>query len=354
MMESRALVTIALTVLAGWLVYQLAPILTPFLLGALLAYIFNPLVSRIAALRLPRVLAVVIVFALIVLVVGMLFAVLVPAIGRQVEGFLVRLPAYLAWFEASLLPQLQKWIGVSLVTDTESLRQAVADHWRELALWAQKALAGITRSGFGVVGTLVNIVLVPVVTFYLLLDWEQVLAAARRLLPRAAAPRITALARETDMVLASFLRGQLTVMSALAVFYSAGLWLTGLHLALPIGFVAGLVSFVPYLGFLTGIVAALVAAYVQFQGPEMLVWVAAVFVSGQVLEGMVLTPRLVGSRIGLHPVAVIFAVMAGGQLFGFLGVLIALPAAAVLRVWLAHLPEFYAPVRPARRPRRRT
>jgi len=183
---------------------------------------------------------------------------------------------------------------------------------------------------------------VPVVTFYLLRDWDGVLRRLEGLLPPHMRARARALAAETDEVLASFLRGQLSVMLALAGFYSAGLWLLGLDLALPIGLGAGLVSFIPYMGFILGLAAAGLAALLQFHDPLTLLWVVGVFVAGQLLEGMFLTPRFVGTRIGLHPVAVIFAVMAGGRLFGFVGVLLALPAGAALMVGLRHLHEFYA------------
>jgi predicted PurR-regulated permease PerM len=347
--DTRALVTLATLVLGGWLVYALAPILTPFFAAALLAYVFNPLVGWLARARLPRVVAVIVVFAVIFAAIGIAVAVLVPVLERSVAGFAVRLPGYLALVEQEWLPRVQAWLGQPL--DADALKQTVQAHWQEIGAWLRGALVHITRSGLGVVGLLVNLVLIPVVTFYLLLDWEELLVAVRGLLPAGIAPRVVAMARETDAVLASFLRGQLSVMAVLATYYSVGLWIVGLDLAMPIGVTAGLVSFVPYLGFLSGIAASLIAAYVQFHEPLMLAWAAAVFVGGQLLEGLFLTPRLVGSRIGLHPVAVIFAVMAGGQLFGFIGILLALPTAAVLKVWLAHLPELYAA--PAPRARRR-
>jgi predicted PurR-regulated permease PerM len=181
---------------------------------------------------------------------------------------------------------------------------------------------------------LANLVLIPVVTFYLLRDWHIVIERVHELLPRRSEPHIVRLASEADTMLGAFLRGQLSVMTALAVVYSLGLWIVGLDLALLIGLIAGLVSFVPYLGFITGIALAGIAAYLQFQELLPLVWVALVFGIGQMLEGMLLTPWLVGDKIGLHPVAVIFAIMAGGQLFGFVGVLLALPVAAVLMVIL--------------------
>ncbi|MEQ8659589.1 MAG: AI-2E family transporter, partial [Gammaproteobacteria bacterium] len=165
--------------------------------------------------------------------------------------------------------------------------------------------------------------------------------AVRDLLPRRIEPTVSKLAREIDSVLAEFLRGQLTVMAALALIYTVGLWLVGLDLAFFIGLLAGLVSFVPYLGVIVGVIVAGAAAFLQFQDVLHLALVGAVFGVGQVLEGMVLSPLLVGDRIGLHPVAVIFAVMAGGQLFGFLGVLLALPVAAVIVVLLRHSRDEY-------------
>jgi predicted PurR-regulated permease PerM len=194
------------------------------------------------------------------------------------------------------------------------------------------------------------------VAFYLLRDWNDMAARVHGLFPRPVQPRVAQLARESDEVLGAFLRGQLLVMLALAIIYSAGLWILGLDLALPIGLVAGFVSFVPYLGFIVGLAAASVAAIFQFQDAWMLMWVGAVFGFGQILEGTLITPKLVGDRIGLHPVAVIFAVLAGGQLFGFFGVLLALPAAAVMVVWLRHLHGGFirsAAVKPVRKARRR-
>ena len=186
-----------------------------------------------------------------------------------------------------------------------------------------------------------NLILVPVVTFYLLRDWDVMMAKVNRLLPRNIEPKVSLWASECDEVLGAFMKGQLLVMFALGVIYAIGLWLVGLDLALLVGMIAGLASIVPYMGFIIGIVVAGVAAFIQFQDPVVLAYVGAVFMVGQMLEGMLLTPLLVGDRIGLHPVAVIFAIMAGGQLFGFVGILLALPVAAVIMVLLRHLHERY-------------
>ncbi len=350
-MNMRLLIGLGFAVGAGVLVYLLAPILAPFLVGALLAYLGQPLVAGLTRRRLPRVAAVIVVFALFIAVVAALLVFLIPTIQHQIAGFTQRLPRYLDWLQHEVLPWLESITGAELVLDMETLRQTLVAHWQEMGGWLKASAAYVLQSGLRVVGWLVSLVLIPVVTFYLLLDWDRLLARIAALFPVAHRARLRGLALETDAVLAGFLRGQFSVMLSLAAFYSIGLLLIGLDLALPIGIVTGLLSFVPYLGFLTGLVSAGIGAWVQFQDAHMLLWVAALFGAGQALEGLVLTPRLVGERTGLHPIAVIFAVMAGGQLFGFTGVLLALPAAAVLKVWLRHLHEYYVP--PARRRARR-
>jgi predicted PurR-regulated permease PerM len=188
---------------------------------------------------------------------------------------------------------------------------------------------------------LANMLLVPVVTFYMLRDWDILVERIRELIPRRYERTIARLASASDEVLSAFLRGQLTVMLALGTIYTVGLWIVGLELALLIGMIAGLVSFVPYLGFIVGILAAGVAAVMQFQEVLPLLYVAIVFMVGQSIEGMLLTPLLVGEKIGMHPVAVIFAVLAGAQLFGFFGILLALPVAAVVMVLLRYTHERY-------------
>ncbi len=300
-------------------------------------------------MRLPRTLAVVVVFGATLVLVTVSLVVLLPMICRQLAAFAGKLPQYLDWVQRSLLPALQAWLDQPLPVDFNDLRGTIVAHWQEIVHVARNALGNIVTSSFRFGAWLVNLFLVPIVAFYLLLDWDKVLTNVRELIPPRSRPTILRLVRETDEVLGSFLRGQLLVMLCLAIFDSIGLLLIGLDLALPIGILAGLVSFVPFMGFIVGFGAAAVAAYLQFQDPVVLAWVALVFVVANVLEGYVLSPRLVGSRIGLHPIAVIFAVLAGGALFGFLGVLLALPAAAVLKVWLRHLHQQYVEPNPSRR-----
>lgn len=337
----RPLVLIATIVTTAALVYLLAPILTPFFLAALLAYVANPLVTYLARWRVPRTLAVVIVFALAVALIVVLVLFLVPMAYRQLAQFAQKVPQYLDGAQQTLLPRLEAFIGQPLPVDFEDLRGVIVSNWQEIAQFLRNALANFIASSFRFGGFLVNLLLVPLVAFYLLLDWDTVLKNTSQLFPPSARATITRLAAETDEVLSSFLRGQLLVMLILAAVHTVGLLLIGLDLALPIGVLAGLLSFVPFLGFIVGIVAAAIAADLQFHDPVVLLWVALVFVIANLLEGYVLSPYLVGRRIGLHPIAVIFAVLAGGTLFGFLGVLLALPAAAALKVWLRYLHRSY-------------
>jgi predicted PurR-regulated permease PerM len=335
MTDAQKWLMLAGLVLCGWLLYLLAPVLTPFLVAALLAYLGDPLVDRLQRLRLSRTLAVLIVFGVMLLAgLGALF-VLVPLLQQQVLRLVDWLPQLLNWLQTVLLPKLNAALGVQLnAVDMEAIRNTLQENWRDIGSVLGSVLGKVGSSGQMLAAWIAFVLLVPVVTFYLLRDWDQLVAGIRGLLPRRLEPTITGLARECDRVLAEFLRGQLLVMLALGVIYSIGLWIAGVELALLIGMAAGLVSFVPYLGSILGVLLAGIVAFIQYHDTLHLIYVAVVFSAGQAIEGMVLSPWLVGERIGLHPVAVIFAVLAGGQLFGFFGILIALPAAAMITVLL--------------------
>ncbi len=331
----------------GVLVYLLAPVLTPFVVAALLAYLGDPLVDRLEQRRLGRwrigrTGAVVIVFLFMTLVLVMSVLLLIPMLEKQISRLISELPRYLAWFQDEALPWVTTRLGIESPTlESDQLVQMLRDHWQSAGGVAASVLAGVSKSGMAVISWLLNLVLIPVVAFYLMRDWDVLMETIRGMLPRSSEPTVSKLARESDDVLGAFLRGQLLVMMALATMYSIGLTLLGVDLALLIGLVAGLISFVPYLGTIVGMGAAIIASLVQYGELWHFIGVLAVFSVGQTIEGFVLQPWLIGDRIGLHPVAVIFAVMAGGQLFGFLGILLALPVAAVLVVVLRHFYERY-------------
>lgn len=339
---TRAWLLLAALAGGALLVYLLAPVLTPFLAAALFAYLGNPLVNRLEARNLSRGLSATLVFGLFLLTVLATLLILIPLLERQIATFISKLPGYFAWLQETVLPWLRGRLGVEEIgLDINALQEILRAHWQQAGGIAASILGSISESGLAFLSWLVNLVLIPLVTFYLLRDWNVLLKHIHEMLPRHVEPTATKLAQQSDDVLGAFLRGQLLVMLALSVMYTAGLWAMGLDLALLIGLVAGLLSFVPYLGFIVGMVAAGIAALVQFQDLLYLLPVLAVFGIGQIIESFWLTPHLIGKRIGLHPVAVIFALMAGGQLFGFTGILLALPAAAVIMVLLRHLRERY-------------
>ncbi|HRQ65725.1 MAG TPA: AI-2E family transporter [Xanthomonadaceae bacterium] len=328
-------------VLAG-LVYLLAPVLTPFAIAALLAYLGDPLVEGMVKRGRNRTLAVSLVFLLMTLILVCVLLLLIPLVERQISRLVESLPRYIDYLRGQVQPWLEAQLGYSPdLFDPNQLVGMLKEHWRQAGGIAAGIVAGVSRSGLAILGWLVNLVLIPVVVFYLMRDWKPLLERARKLLPRPIEPTVMRLLGESDEVLGAFLRGQLLVMLVLGVLYSIGLWIIGVDFAILIGMLAGLLSFVPYLGLIVGMGVSLIAAYVQFQDWLPLLWVLLVFGVVQTFESVWLTPTLVGDRIGLHPVAVIFAVLAGGQLFGFLGVLLALPAAAVVMVVLRYLHERY-------------
>jgi len=317
--------------LAGWLIYLLAPVLTPFVAAALLAYIGDPLADRLQRLKMPRTLAVVAVFIITFLLLVLLVVLVGPLIRSQVAALFDALPEIARQFEQVWMPNIAGYLNIEAGDDVGI--GAFLSRYSDMAgTWGTKVLVSVTKSGGAVAAAVLSLFLVPILTFYLLRDWDSILAHLGALLPSGQRETIVGLAQETDEVLGAFLRGQLLVMLALAIIYSVGLSLVGLQFAIAIGVVSGLVSFVPYLGFVFGIGLASLTVALEPNPMWLLVGVVATFSIAQLLEGSILTPKLVGDRIGLHPVIIIFAVAAGGQLFGFFGILLALPAAAVLSV----------------------
>jgi len=336
---------VAVAVMIGWVVWLLAPILTPFVLALALAWLGDPLVDRIEATGRSRNTGVILVFVAMVLVITALLLVLVPMIERQISTLVMAAPQAQTWILQTAVPWFEQKTGIEVMQwlDPDRVMEWIRSHWQQAGGVARSFFGYVQRSGFAMVTWVVNILLLPILAFYFLRDWDKLVERVRSLIPRNHVLTITALARESDEVLGAFIRGQFLVMIALGVFYAAGMSLVGLKLGLLIGLIAGLISFIPYLGATTGIVLAVIAALVQAQGVDLklLLLVGAVFAAGQLLESYVLTPRIVGDKIGLHPVAVIFAVMAGGQLFGFLGMLLALPVAAVSNVLLRYAHQRY-------------
>jgi predicted PurR-regulated permease PerM len=333
---------LALFVLLVMALYFLSPVLTPFAIAAMFAYLFDPLADLLERWKLSRTAAVSIVFLALSLVVTLILLLLIPYLSRQIAAFIGHLPQWLAWMQNVALPWLQERFELDFeMPDVQKVVAVLQNNWKEAGGLATTIVAGVSKSGFAVVSWITRLVVIPVAFFYLLRDWDVMMAKIHDLLPRSIEPIVTRLARESDDTLSAFVRGQLSVMIVLGILYAIGLWAVGIDVGPLIGLVAGLISFVPYLGSITGILMGVIAALVQYGDVTHVLLVVAVFVIGQLLEGYVLVPRLVGEKIGLHPVAVIFAVLAGGEMFGFLGVLLALPFASVLMVLLRYANERY-------------
>jgi predicted PurR-regulated permease PerM len=323
------------------LLHFLGPILTPFLIGAILAYFGSPLVTWAERHRVPRTVGTLLVILVILLLLLALLLVLIPLVQSEIGQLTRRLPELAADLYGRIAPWLRESFGFELQLDLASVKQLIADNLDSAQAVTLKLLSGLKAGGTVVLGILINLVLIPVVMFYLLRDWNRIVANVDGLLPRRWLPRVRIIALEIDGVLAEFLRGQLAVMGVLAVYYVVGLTLAGLQFALPIGILTGLLVFIPYVGFGLGLVLGVLAALLQWSGWPGFIAVLTVYGIGQLLENYVLVPFLVGDRIGLHPLAVIFALLAFGELFGFAGVLLALPVSAALLVGLRHLRGTY-------------
>ncbi len=324
-----------------WLLYLLSPILAPFLLAAIIAYICNPLVKRLQSLGLPHLAAVVLViFALGLVLVGLLI-VLIPLLQDELMLLVERLPDALALVNEHVVPWLREHFGIRLRLDPPYLRKLLNEHVSGLQGIGMHLMTSLRIGGMALVGIATTLLLTPVVLFYLLMDWDKLVTRIDAAIPRDWHTKSTQLLRDIDAVLSEFLRGQLLVMLALAVYYGIALSIAGIPSALPVGILTGLLIFIPYVGFGIGFLLALMVAGLQFTGLSPVIAVLVIYGLGQVIEGFFLTPYLVGDRIGLHPLAVLFALMAFAQLFGFTGVLIALPTSAALLVGLREVRALY-------------
>ncbi|MGY1424191.1 AI-2E family transporter [Lysobacter sp. A289] len=339
----RRLQWAALGLFLCWLLWLLAPVLTPFVLGALLGWLGDPLVDRLERAGRSRNVAVVLVFSAMILLVALVLLLLVPMIQDQIRTLVLSIPRYQHWVVATAMPWLEARTGMELTGwfDLNHVIELIRSNWESAGGVASTVLGYMSRSGFALIGMATNIVLLPVVTFFALRDWDRLVARVAALIPRDQLETVTRLATQSSDVLGGFLRGQFLVMLILGVMYAVGLWGVGLDLGILIGIIGGILTFVPYVGPATVLVLGCVAALVQYGDWQHVAGVLAVFGIGQLIESYWLTPKLVGDRIGLHPVVVIFAVLAGGQLFGFLGMLIALPCAAVANVLLRYAEERY-------------
>jgi predicted PurR-regulated permease PerM len=339
--QLRSLTWVAIALAIWALLTVLAPVLMPFLLAAVLAYALHPLVEKLNDRHIPRWLGAGVAIAALMLVLLAVVLLIVPVITKQVPLLKEQVPALLDRVNDGLVPLAARF-GIDLQIDVgqvrEWLKDLVTGHEQQLI---NGLLSSLRIGGSALAAVFGNLVLTPIVAYYLLLDWAGLVERSKGLIPPRWRANVQSFLDETDEVLGQYLHGQLLVMGVLAVFYTVALALVGLKLALPIGVFTGLAVFIPYLGFGLGLVMGLLAAVLQFQAVPGVALVAGVYGVGQVVESMYVTPRLLGERIGLHPIAVIFALMAFGHLFGFVGVLIALPASAVLLVAIRRAKKGY-------------
>lgn len=332
----------------GFLVifYLLLPIMAPFLVAAILAYICKPIVDRISRWKIGkfacgRTTGTLVTMLLLASLALLLALIIVPMLQKELLLMVQRLPDMIDLLRARFEPWLLLHFGITLNIDMSQIQDILSEHWKTASDLITPVLLSISKNGFAIVLWFINLLLVPVVLFYLLRDWHAMITRIAQLIPRGWYEKTAVISQEIDVMLAEFLRGQLSVMLLMTVFYAVGLWAVGLELALPVALVAGLLGFVPYLGVTIGLLMALMAAALQFSSPGEVVPVLVVFAAAQLLEGFILTPWLVGDRIGLHPVVVIFTLLAGGQLFGFAGILLALPVGAAIAVGLRHARQGY-------------
>jgi predicted PurR-regulated permease PerM len=331
----------AIAVATAGLVYLLSPILAPFLFAAILAYVLNPLVEKLSGRYLPRGLAIALVLLLALGLIVALALGIVPQFYKELRILAGRLPAFFTWINRELGPWLKQRYGIDFQLDVDTIKQTLASLLAGHEQVVTQVLGSLKVGGLALIGFVINLLLVPVVLFYLLRDWNLLRERVDAMIPRRVHARVHSFTGEIDAVLAEFLRGEMIVILIMTLYYVLALWLAGLEFALPIGICAGVLVFIPYVGALTGFTLATIAGLMQFGHVNGVIWVWVAFAIGQTLEGWVITPLLVGERIGLHPVAVIFALLAFGQLFGFFGVLLALPASAALLVGLRHLKQAY-------------
>lgn len=329
-----------------YLFYLLEPVLTPFLAAMVIAYMLDPLVDRLSEAghgnwKIGRTLATLLVMSGVVLVLIGLTLIIIPLLQQQSMLIARRLPMLVDHFHQQVEPWLSQRFGIRFDINPADIQKLVSEHWQTASSFVGNVLLSAGQKGLSLIGMFANILLLPIVLFYFLRDWDDMVAEIGELIPRDLIGQVKIIFKDIDSVVAEFLRGQLSVMLSLCVFYSVGLWLAGLDMALSIGMIAGLLSFVPYLGFALAFILGMMLAFLQFASLTEVIPVLLVFGIGQFVESFFLTPILVGDRIGLHPVLVILALMAGGQLFGFAGVLLALPVSAAIAVGLRYTKKSY-------------
>jgi predicted PurR-regulated permease PerM len=337
----RVLLWIVVAIALFAAIVALAPVLTPFLFAFIFAYILNPGVDWMERRRVPRAIGVTLMILLLTVICVMLVLLFIAVLQREIPQVREQLPVLLKKLNSVVAPRLAEF-GVRVRFDFPGLRNMLSDRFSASPEDLLAVLLNYVKvSGTALITVAGMLFIVPIVMFYLMMDWHMVMRRIEGVVPRRWVPKVRELSNETDALLSQYLRGQILVMVILAALYSIGLTIAGFDIGVPVGVFTGLAVFIPYIGFGVGLAMAIVAALLQFGSWYGLAAVAVVYGIGQFVESFYLTPRLVGERIGLHPLVVIFALLAFGQLFGFFGVLLALPTCAVLLVGARQLRRVY-------------
>jgi len=332
-LQRQALFWLGALVALAFFLYLFSGILLPFVAGLALAYLLDPLADRLEALGLPRVAATIVILLSVLLILVAAIILIAPLLGQQIVGLIQRLPETIARLQELLATQRQSWLGGVFNQGLSQLRDSLGTVVSQAVNWITAFLGSLWASGDAIMSVVSLLVVTPVVAFYMLIDWDRMVGTIDAWTPLRHKQTVRTLAREMDDSIAGFVRGQALVCLLLGTFYGIALSIVGLNFGLVIGLTAGLIGFIPYVGSLTGLIVSVTVAAVQFW-PDwtMVLLVLGIFLVGQFIEGNILQPRLVGASVGLHPVWLMFALVAFGYLFGFVGLLVAVPLAASLGV----------------------
>ncbi len=339
--KSNWMIWTVLVLTFGAATYVLRSVLLPFVAGIIIGYLLDPLAGRLEKMGLNRTLATILVMLLVIILAVPAIVLLFNMINSQISTFIAAVPNYVAALMRKMEPMLIKLQNDFPSLEAESIKNYLRDNMSNNLKLFGTVIKSVVSGGMALINLISLLLITPVVAFYMLRDWKHFIAKIRDLLPKSSKASIELQAKEIDRTLAGFLRGQFSVCLILGTFYAIGLHLCGLDLGLMVGFLAGLISFIPYVGSISGFLMSMALAFAQFNTWPPFAAVVGVFLVGQFLEGNFLTPKLVGDSVGLHPVWIMFALLSGGVLLGFLGLMIAVPVAAIIGVLLRHAIENY-------------
>ncbi len=316
-------------------------ILTPFVAGFILAYLFNPVANKLEKLGMSRNGATLTILLWVIVLIILIIMLIAPIIYNQVSEFVIKFPSYLHYFNQHIIPLISDKVSTLSLTDNETIRETLQEHVADFITWTGKFITGIVSSGLAIYDIISIVIITPVVTYYLIRDWSNLSRKLKNALPLKHKKTINLQIEKVNETLSGFFRGQGMVCLILGSYYGLALSLLGLNFGLFVGFISGILTFIPYVGATIGLIVSLLIAIFQFGLWEMPLLIAGLFTLGQIAEGYFLTPRLVGKKVGLHPVWIIFSLLAGAHLFGFVGILLAVPIAALIGVLCRFLFELY-------------